>query len=325
MSKKNYGIPYMGSKNRIAVKLIDFLPSSKVLVDLFGGGGAVSDCASQTNKWERIIYNEIALMPYKGFQMALNGEFQGENRWISREEFFKLKDIDPYVCFCFSFGNNLKDYMYSAKIEPYKKAIHYAVLYNDYSLMQEWMPETVNEVKAAIQDIPTSNTKQRRIKLQNTITQTIKDLNNPELLNIPIYGSIKKKQNRLQSLQSLERLERLERLQSLERLESLARQYHPIELYNKDYQDVELPKPSECVIYCDIPYEKTGTYINIDFDYERFYKWVETKVSEGYEIYVSSYSLPEDKFIEVWSTETIQSLSPTKSSKTIEKVFKWKK
>ena len=79
MAKKNYGIPYMGSKNRIAVKLIDFLPSSKVLVDLFGGGGAVSDCASQTNKWERIIYNEIALMPYKGFQMALNGEFEDEN------------------------------------------------------------------------------------------------------------------------------------------------------------------------------------------------------------------------------------------------------
>lgn len=34
-----YGLPYMGSKNTIAEDIINFLPSSKRFVDLFGGGG----------------------------------------------------------------------------------------------------------------------------------------------------------------------------------------------------------------------------------------------------------------------------------------------
>lgn len=48
---KNYGLPYMGSKSAIAEKIVDFLPKSTTLVDLFGGGGAITDCASQSGKW----------------------------------------------------------------------------------------------------------------------------------------------------------------------------------------------------------------------------------------------------------------------------------
>ena len=33
-----------------------------------------------------------------------------------------------------SFGNNLRDYLYSKEIEPLKKAIHYAIFFRDYSL-----------------------------------------------------------------------------------------------------------------------------------------------------------------------------------------------
>lgn len=35
-----YGIPYMGSKNRIAKWIVDSLPASDTLVDLFAGGCA---------------------------------------------------------------------------------------------------------------------------------------------------------------------------------------------------------------------------------------------------------------------------------------------
>lgn len=34
-----YGMPYMGSKSKIAEWIIDILPEGKVLVDAFGGGG----------------------------------------------------------------------------------------------------------------------------------------------------------------------------------------------------------------------------------------------------------------------------------------------
>ena len=55
----NYGIPYKGSKNKIAENIIAQLPSAKHFYDLFGGGGAITDCAIQSNKWTHIIYNEI--------------------------------------------------------------------------------------------------------------------------------------------------------------------------------------------------------------------------------------------------------------------------
>lgn len=134
----NYGMPYKGSKNKIAKKIIDVLPEAECFVDLFGGGGAMSHCAAMSGKYQKIIYNEIDPVIAKGFQMAINGKFKGENRWISREEFHLLKESDPYAAMCFSFGNDLKTYCYSNEIEYWKKAVHYARAFDDYSKLAEF-------------------------------------------------------------------------------------------------------------------------------------------------------------------------------------------
>ena len=55
----NYGFPYMGSKSKIADWVIDQLPSGKRLVDLFGGGGAITHCAVESKKWQQVVYNEL--------------------------------------------------------------------------------------------------------------------------------------------------------------------------------------------------------------------------------------------------------------------------
>lgn len=60
------------------------------------------------------------------------GKFADEDRWISREEFFALKDKEPYIKYIWSFGNNGRDYLYSKAIEPFKRACHYAVFFGDY-------------------------------------------------------------------------------------------------------------------------------------------------------------------------------------------------
>ncbi|MDE6679073.1 MAG: DNA adenine methylase, partial [Ruminococcus sp.] len=121
---KNYGMPYKGSKNQIAEKIISVLPEADYFVDLFGGGGAMSHCAVLSGKYKKVIYNEIEPLVYKGFVMAINGEFETEKRWISREDFFRLKDTDPYVAMCFSFGNDLRSYAYSKENERLKKHLH---------------------------------------------------------------------------------------------------------------------------------------------------------------------------------------------------------
>ena len=117
---KQFGVPYMGSKNQIVKKLIEQLPSSKYFIDLFAGGCAMTHGAMLSGKYERFITNDIGDAPSL-FLDAINGKFKNETRWISRDDFFALKDKDPYVRYCWSFGNNGKTYLYSKEIEPYKK------------------------------------------------------------------------------------------------------------------------------------------------------------------------------------------------------------
>ena len=132
-----YGLPYKGSKNKLAERIVSLLPKRTHLIDLFCGGCAVSHAALLRNKYEHIHINDINWMCPTLFIDALNGKYQNETRWISREDFFRLKDTDPYVAVVWSFGNNLRDYLYSKGIEPLKKAIHYAIFFHNYSLGEE--------------------------------------------------------------------------------------------------------------------------------------------------------------------------------------------
>lgn len=138
---KRYGTPYKGSKNSIARKIVSFLPPADVLIDICAGGCAIThaaleSCEGLAPKWERIIANDICEMPLKLFKGAICGEYANEKRWIDRETFQKLKDVDPYVRYCWSFGNNGIDYLYAQEIEPWKKALHYARVFGDTFLLQ---------------------------------------------------------------------------------------------------------------------------------------------------------------------------------------------
>ena len=135
----NYGIPYKGSKNKIAESILAQLPPAKHFYDLFGGGGAMTHCALLSGKYKYVHYNELNPLVFKTFKMALNGEFKGENRWISKENFERLKDTDPYVACCFSFGNDFKTYAYGKNCELFKKAVHYSIVFDDNSLLNNYI------------------------------------------------------------------------------------------------------------------------------------------------------------------------------------------
>ena len=133
----NYGLPYMGSKNKIAEWVVGHFPEKKHFYDLFAGGCAVTHCAMLKNKFETFTINDISKMT-EFFTDAISGKYAAEKRWISRKDFSALKDNDEYVRICWSFGNNGKNYLYSKEIEPWKKALHYARVYGDFSLMEEF-------------------------------------------------------------------------------------------------------------------------------------------------------------------------------------------
>ena len=130
-----YGLPYKGSKNGIVPFLIDAFPRKKNFYDLFAGGCAVTHGALLSGKFENFFINDISDYP-EVFLKAINGGFKDEKRWISREDFFNLKDKEAYIRYCWSFGNRGFDYLYSKEIEPWKKALHYARIFNDFSLLE---------------------------------------------------------------------------------------------------------------------------------------------------------------------------------------------
>ena len=135
--KARYGLPFKGSKNKIATWIIDNLPSADVFCDLFCGGGAVTHAALRSDKYKHFIANDIDGRLPKLFIDCCYGKYTVENHpeWISREEFFARKDADAYIALVWSFANNGKDYLYARDLESFKKAMHYAIFFEDKSLM----------------------------------------------------------------------------------------------------------------------------------------------------------------------------------------------
>lgn len=120
---RKYGLPYQGSKSKLAERIVALLPPATHLYDVFAGGCAVAHAALLSGKFKEVHANDIT-DSVTLFEDALNGKYENESRWISREDFFRLKDSDPYVRIVWSFGNNQQTYLYSREIEPYKKAVH---------------------------------------------------------------------------------------------------------------------------------------------------------------------------------------------------------
>ncbi len=133
----NYGIPYKGSKNTIAGWVVGHFPQKKNFYDLFAGGCAITHRAMLEEKFETYTVNDILGIP-ELFLDAINGRYRNEKRWISRDDFSRLKDSDLYVRTCWSFGNNGREYLYSREIEPWKKALHFARVLNDFSILESF-------------------------------------------------------------------------------------------------------------------------------------------------------------------------------------------
>lgn len=315
---KKYGIPYRGSKSFIAEWIVDeILPKGERLVDLFAGGCAVTHCAMTKHKYKSHLVVDINDIPQL-FIDAVNGRYRDEKRWISSEDFYRLKDNDPYVRCCWSFGNNLQDYLYGIKIEPYKKACHYAVVLDEWGMFEAYCPEVCECAKNALDGI--SDTKARRLAFGQSIVKWLNENGTVEMVEWnPLYSSIKKNKNgdfqSLESLQSLERLERLQRLESLQSLESLEYRRMSYEQYEHEDGDV---------VYADPPYETSEIIYGMDcvFNKMRFCDWVRTR---DYAVFVSEYKMPDD-FIAVGRRKKQCSFSSTSSVNKIENVFlheKW--
>ena len=240
---------------------------------MFGGGGAISHCAVTAGKWKKVVYNELNQSVYNGFTTGVNGGYTDETRWISRRDFARLREYDPYVKICFSFGTDGRTYAYNKHIEGYKKALHYAIVYGDF---EPYRKLTGINLKAQLNDL---SQEERRLAMRKITALNITEIRKR------IYSPTS-----AQTFGTLDHLQRLNRLRSLGELQ----RFHRLQMYNGDYRAV--PINGTGIIYCDIPYENTSEYSDKGFDYPAFWAWVSRQTLP---VYISSYEInrPDVKLV----------------------------
>ena len=282
---KSYGICYMGSKNALAERIVALLPSASHLIDVFAGGCAVTHCAMKSGKWQHVHANDLNEMIVGAFRRAINGEFIGERRWVSHEEFNRVRDTDAYAAICFSFGGNCSRYAFSPADEDLKRAIHYAIFFGDHKPFFKL---------TGIDLTPVLNISDLRERYR-----TAKHLS--------------KENGKRIDLEPFERLNRLNSLATAFTNEEKNR----LTIGSVDFSEVEIP--SDSVVFCDPPYRETEGYRKAKhFNHDRFFEWA---LRQTVPVYVSEYAMPED-FVEVAAWKKRCTMSSTSNSlRTTEKLF----
>ena len=183
-----FGVPYMGSKTKIALDILKQLPKGERFVDLFGGGFAMSHTALLTNRYEQVLYNDINPLITDLVKRSLNGEFNYKvfkPKCISRKEFNENKEKCGYIKYIWSFGNNGQNYLFGEKIYDIKKSLHDFIVFDTHSdIIDKEFPKIYDFVRA-------NNIHDRRLQAQRFFS---------------------KKHNELVQLARIERLQQLERI-----------------------------------------------------------------------------------------------------------------
>lgn len=284
-----YGIPYRGSKSRIAPWVVSHLPAAPVLVDLFAGGCAVTHCALLSGKWPHVVANDLTDAP-EVFRDSIFGEYDGYSTVHTREEFKRDKDWDMAEALLYSFGNNTANYLWGPRYEGVKAA--------------------------ASRMVSAPSTHERRMAYKAFCRELKAFLERPEAMDS--MDSLGK----LQGLQGLERMQGLEGLQGLQGLEISRASYDEVVIPQGACVYADPPyRWTGCT-------EADGTACTGDmrgmgggtggFDSDAFDAWL---ARVPFPVYVSEFTAPAG-CVEIASTERKASMSVNgKTSRQTERLF----
>ena len=332
-----FGLPYTGSKSRIATWLVERLPDCETFVDVFCGGCAVSDVMMLHNKAKRFILNDIQGDVPKLFVDTLNGDLEKYNplHWVSREQFFAEKATNPFIRLVYSFGQKGDSYLYSKELEPYKRAIHYAIVDGEWSEFDRLCPEVCSDTCNALKGLVEWN--ERRLAFQRAVASSLKGLisqnpyyKSPSTLDgVPAAQHLEQTQ-RLMEIQNpyyrspnaLRGKNASQHLQSIQRIKEIQKPHlPPIKTESKDYRDLVIPEGA--VVFCDPPYKDSAVeYNGRGFDHATFYDWcVET--AKSHPVYITEYQIDDPRFICIGEKARQISLNGTGSKgKKVERLYR---
>ena len=223
----------------------------------------MTHAAMLSGKWDRFVANDKHPSALRLFADAIAGKTLHRTEWISRDDFMRLHDTDPFVRYVWSFGGKGKDYMYGGRVVPWKMALHDLFVYGRSDAIRAIYPNYPEGL--------TCNGARAWIKAHDAeLRQAYTDLYGCDL---PAYPC------------------RLQHRESATRINALAELRNPPTVSMQDYASVPITGPG--VIYCDPPYLGTENPYGEAFDHERFYSWAETQLLP---VFISEYWMPPDRF-----------------------------
>jgi site-specific DNA-adenine methylase len=310
--KYKLGIPYMGSKRKLASDILQKITQRHSGItdfyDLFGGGGSISFTAIRDYRF-KVHYNELnkhiySLVQYLKDNKELEPKFY---EWVTREEFHKQinktnEEADWYSGFvmsCWSFGNSQSSYLYGADIEQQKRMLHELIVNKCKKSILEF--EKITEVKVEDYFLRGDNVQERK----NQFTRILKKLETNQF-----YRTFNQDIQNQTLFQQLARIQHLGAIQNLQNLQNL-------QITNTSYENVLINPNGNPIIYCDIPYKGTGEYKEGGFNHDAFYEWF---ANLDYPCYLSEYDAPFEK-IEMFAHRS--SLSATNNKKKVFESIFW--
>lgn len=209
---RHYGIPYMGSKQKLVDKIIPFIlerhPDVQHFYDLFGGGAAASLYAVRKYPNINVYYNELSKAIGSLLEYIRDGG-KIPDEFISRSDFeSKYTGDDWYAGLlqtCWTFGNNQKSYLYGTDIEDFKQKLSELVTTGtgDIKYLENFVNDFVEK------------------KYKNTVNTNI-------LINKTKYTTqyqrrivVSRQIDQVGALQHLSRIERLQKIQEMPRIKNL--------------------------------------------------------------------------------------------------------
>lgn len=266
MKALTVGLPYIGSKKKIAGQIVRYFkqsyPEHGVVYDLFGGGGSVS--AQSLLQGLNVRYNDKDPKVTQMFHHALTLEKdQLPDLVLTREQFQATKSLSQKtpaqnlaLLLLNSFACDMTSYLYAQPKSDPKYRLTKQIL-QQHGLPSQYRYKATPEYRSAC---------------QKALSGKVTPPNRPESLT------------------------HLERLIQLERLTQLRPHLDKLTLTTKDYRAYSHLKGQ--LLYLDPPYENTKNPYLEPFDHEAFYDWAH-EMSKQNTVLISSYHISDPRFYPV--------------------------
>lgn len=290
----NYGLPYKGSKNTIAERIVECLPSGGRFLDACCGGGAISHAAYLSGRYASVTGYDInrSIITLLDAVMVKGGQIDYEGfPLVTMEEFYEAKDRwddgnlhDAVIRYVASFGFNGQDYLWGKDRLQYKYIMHNVVNAKSKFERREALRDLINVL--AVAKIP--------------------------------YDSVDFK-----NLAHIEQIQNLYRIKCVEDEMMRAKDAIACDISFSVSSMFDICYEKYDVCYFDPPYKSAQRrYNHKDFSQIVFKALLGALKSEGKTVFVSEYENPDENlFTEVASFKKSSTQAATVNKSVTERLF----